>query len=174
MKKLKKKIVGLPKNLKGYKDMKKYKLLKEDFIEHNGFILYRIKALKDWWNIKEGQLGGYIWKEENLSQEGACWVHKRARVYGYARVSGRTQIWNSYNDLYQQRTIDYLTKKQLKTDSNIWDKKEYAEDYQENFELDEGIEELKNNLENIINEQEELINKLENKIKELENKKLFN
>ena len=42
--------------------------------------LKRIKRLSD------GRLGGWIEKEENLSQEGACWVFDEAQVSGSARV----------------------------------------------------------------------------------------
>jgi len=38
--------------------------------------LYRIRALKDFENVKNGDLGGYIRSENNLSQEGNCWVYK--------------------------------------------------------------------------------------------------
>ena len=48
--------------------------------------LKRIKRLSD------GRLGGWIEKEENLSQEGACWVFDEAQVSGSARVSGSAQV----------------------------------------------------------------------------------
>jgi len=72
------------------------------FIEHNGKKLYQIKALKDFGDVYAGELGGYIEKESNLSQEGDCWVYGNAKVYGNARifddakVCGNTQF-NSIN-----------------------------------------------------------------------------
>lgn len=48
--------------------------------------LYRIKAIRDFRNVKKGDLGGFIEKEGNLSQEGECWVYDNARVYGEAEV----------------------------------------------------------------------------------------
>lgn len=54
--------------------------------------MYRIKALKDFANIKAGDLGGLIDKESNLSQEGDCWISYNARVYGDAEVSGNAMI----------------------------------------------------------------------------------
>jgi len=40
-------------------------------------------------NLNEGEeLGGFIEKEENLSQEGDCWVADNAKVYGNARIFG--------------------------------------------------------------------------------------
>ena len=50
-------------------------ILKDEVIEFDGRKLYRIKALKDFNNVKEGELGGYIESEQNLSQEGNAWVY---------------------------------------------------------------------------------------------------
>ena len=43
--------------------MKKYELT-DDTIEFNGQILYRIKALRDFANVKAGDIGGYISGEQ--------------------------------------------------------------------------------------------------------------
>ena len=61
--------------------MKKFELT-TDSIKRNGVTLYRIKSLIDFEDVKAGDLGGYVEKEENLSQSGNAWV------YGDARVSG--------------------------------------------------------------------------------------
>jgi len=55
--------------------------------------LLRITALKDFSNVKKGDKGGLIEKEENLSQEGNCWVYEDAKVYGDARVSGNAVVY---------------------------------------------------------------------------------
>ena len=47
----------------------KYKLTEES-ISYFGKTLYRIEALKDFANVKKGDKGGYIEKEDNLSQRG--------------------------------------------------------------------------------------------------------
>ena len=52
----------------------KYKLLKDSTIIVNNIILFRIKALKSFENVKEGAIGGYIEKGRNLAQEGNAWV----------------------------------------------------------------------------------------------------
>ena len=39
---------------------KKYELLKDDYIKVGERTVYRIKALKDFGNVKKGDLGGYI------------------------------------------------------------------------------------------------------------------
>lgn len=72
--------------------MNKYELLQDDKIEVSGHILYRIKALKDFFGAKAGDLGGYIEGESNLSHEGTCWVYDNARVCGDARVCGNACV----------------------------------------------------------------------------------
>lgn len=71
---------------------KKYKFTKET-IKYDGRILHRIKALKDFGNVKKDSLGGFIEKEENLSQEGNCWIRSAignleldTKVYGEAKI----------------------------------------------------------------------------------------
>ena len=73
--------------------MKKFELTSE-FVTFLGKKLFRIKALISFGNVKEGELGGFVEKEENLSNDGNAWVSGDARVsgdawvYGDARVSG--------------------------------------------------------------------------------------
>ena len=69
--------------------MKKYELTNET-IEFRRRKLYRIRALRDFSNVKAGDLGGYIESEENLSQDGLCWVSEDARVCGNAWVCDNT------------------------------------------------------------------------------------
>ena len=71
---------------------KKYELLKDDAIKSNWSTLYRIRALRDFNDVKRGDLGGYIEKETNLSHDGNCWVSDNARVFGKARVSGNACV----------------------------------------------------------------------------------
>ena len=71
--------------------MKKYELT-DKTLEINGRMLYQIKALKDFDDVKVGDLGGWIESEQNLSQEGDCWVSDNARVSGDARVSDNARV----------------------------------------------------------------------------------
>lgn len=71
---------------------KKYELLPDHPIIVAGTPLYRIRALKDFGNVKAGSLGGFIASERNLSHDGDCWVLDDARVYDDAAVSGGAQI----------------------------------------------------------------------------------
>ena len=65
--------------------MKKYRLTEETKVI-NGHTLHRIEALKDFGSVKKGELGGWIEKEDNLSQNGKCWICDEAKVYGNAKV----------------------------------------------------------------------------------------
>ena len=66
---------------------KKYKFTDET-IEVNGKTLYRIEALKDFSNVKKGDRGGFIEKEENLSHLGDAWVYDDAKVFDNAEIFG--------------------------------------------------------------------------------------
>jgi len=72
----------------------KYKLTEEtkDFY---GTTLYRIEAVESFDNVKAGEKGGWIEKEDNLSQEGDCWVYDDARVCGNAWVYGDAQEYGN-------------------------------------------------------------------------------
>ena len=54
----------------------KYELIKSDSIKVGTSTLYRVKYLKDIkrFNVKAGDVGGYIESESNLSQDGDCVV----------------------------------------------------------------------------------------------------
>lgn len=87
---------------------KKYRILKDDFIKAHKFKscisseeessvveikLYRIQALKTFTKsggynpiIHVGELGGYVETEDNLSQEGNCWIFGDAKVKDGGKV----------------------------------------------------------------------------------------
>ena len=75
---------------------KKYKLTDET-INLCGKKLFRIKALKDFEDVKKGDKGGFIEDEHNLSHDGNSWVCCDARVYGNARVCGNIKIENNFD-----------------------------------------------------------------------------
>ena len=72
--------------------MKKFELTTEFITNMFGTKLFRIKALVEFGNIKAGELGGYVEKEENISQDGDAWVSDNAEVFGDATVSGDARI----------------------------------------------------------------------------------
>jgi len=74
---------------------KKYGLTDKSIRDVEGPTIYRIKALRDFSNVKAGDLGGYVEFEDNLSHNGNCWVYDDARIIGNARVYGGPQIFGS-------------------------------------------------------------------------------
>ncbi|WP_375616697.1 hypothetical protein [Bartonella sp. AP58NXGY] len=72
---------------------KKFALTNETRVISNQ-ILYRIKALKDFSDVKAGDLGGFVEKEDNLSHDGNCWVYDDACIYNNAYVSDNATVFN--------------------------------------------------------------------------------
>jgi ADP-glucose pyrophosphorylase len=89
----------------------KYQLLIGDPIQvknpKTGFPtkLYRIIALKDFqtsqgWAVKEGEIGGFIQSEKNLSQTDLSWVSQLAKIYDNVTlensyISGDAQVFEN-------------------------------------------------------------------------------
>ena len=74
--------------------MKKYEMT-SNINKFAGRKLFQIRALKDFGDVKAGDLGGYIEKEENLSQDGNAWVYDNALVYDDACVIDNAQIYDN-------------------------------------------------------------------------------
>lgn len=112
----------------------KYELTDET-IEWKGHTLYRIKAIKTFgkfpYEVFEGNFGGYVESENNLSQKDNCWIFDDAKVYGdaqvfddakvccnarvfdNARVKGNAQVYEN------AEIFDYAM---LWEDSQVWEK----------------------------------------------------
>ena len=83
--------------------MKKYEILmgEENTIEFEGRTLHRIRALKDFKEVKKGELGGFVEKGSNLSQEGGCWIYDDAkamddsRIYNNSKMYGNSRIYDN-------------------------------------------------------------------------------
>lgn len=90
---------------------KKFELTDQTHILPDGTVLHRIRAIANFGTVKAGELGGYIEKEDNLSQTGDAWVYgnawvsgnaqvcENAQVYGDAWVSGKAQVYE-YAQVY--------------------------------------------------------------------------
>ena len=90
--------------------MKKYEMT-SNVKEFSGHKLYQIRALKDFGDVKVGNLGGYIEKEENLSHDGNAQVYRGAQVFGNAQVYGETWLRNNawiFNDARISNKADYI------------------------------------------------------------------
>ncbi|QEE08866.1 phage related protein [Bartonella kosoyi] len=73
---------------------KKFALTNETRV-FNHKTLYRIKALKDFSDVKAGQLGGFIESEDNLSHDGNCWVYDNALVLNPAHIYENAKVFNN-------------------------------------------------------------------------------
>jgi len=82
---------------------KKYKFTDET-IEHEGITLRRIQAVRSFKHVKEGNLGGWIQKESNLSHEGDCWVGDEAMVYDAAQVYDNAQVYE-HASVYEEALV---------------------------------------------------------------------
>ncbi len=71
--------------------MKKYELTNTTS-SLSGRTLHRIRALKDFANVRAGDLGGWVESEDNLSQSGNCWVYNDAAVLHNARVQDNAKV----------------------------------------------------------------------------------
>lgn len=73
--------------------MKKYKFT-DEFIKFKNKKLYRIEALRTFGDVKKGDKGGFIEKEENLSHNDSCWIYDDSLVYDEATVYDNAIIKN--------------------------------------------------------------------------------
>lgn len=72
--------------------MKKYEFVDEVKVAF-GITLRRIRALISFSDVKAGDLGGFIEKEDNLPQSGDAWVYGDAQVCGNAWVCDNDAIF---------------------------------------------------------------------------------
>lgn len=76
----------------------KYVLVENDCCKKDiltGFlVLYRIKSLIDFGDIKANTLGGFVQSYNNLSQYGNSWIYNNAKVYEKALVCDNAKVKN--------------------------------------------------------------------------------
>jgi len=84
----------LENKIKGVQIPQKYKLTDES-IEHNGKILWRIEALRDFGDVKAGDRGGFVENHYNLSHDLTCWIYDNAIACENAKVSGDARLYNN-------------------------------------------------------------------------------
>ena len=60
----------------------------------NGVTLHQIECVTSFSDVKDGDVGGWIEKESNLSQYGNAWIYGNARVYGNACVSDDARVFD--------------------------------------------------------------------------------
>ena len=70
----------------------KYKLVEKKFFPELDRELWQIESVDYFVGAKKGERGGWIEKEDNLSQYGNAWVSDNARVYDNAWVYGNAMV----------------------------------------------------------------------------------
>ena len=75
--------------------MKKYELIKETETCYKRRIMYRIRALKDFSDIKAGDVGGWVCSYNNLSQEGDCWIYDNAKCLDDAKMFDDAKMYDN-------------------------------------------------------------------------------
>ena len=75
--------------------MKNYELIKESKTIFEGIEIYRIRALKDFSDVRTGDIGGWVCSEDNLSQNGNCWIYDNAKCLDDARVYYNAKMYDN-------------------------------------------------------------------------------
>ena len=94
-------------------------------LNHDGHVLHQIRRLSD------GELGGWIEKEENLSQEGECWVSGNAKVYDDAKVYGNAYVSENaqvYGNAKVYENADVWDEAQVYGNAKIYDQAQICGD----------------------------------------------
>lgn len=73
--------------------MPKYEIINETR-DIGGTVVYRIKALDSFDDVRSGDLGGFIESGSSLSQKGRCWVYDDSVVMGAAQVMDDAKVRN--------------------------------------------------------------------------------
>ena len=60
--------------------------------EVDSVTLYRIRALKDFANVKAGELGGYVTDEDCISQTDRSWVYDEDGLVINSKIYGDSSI----------------------------------------------------------------------------------
>ena len=58
-------------------------------------VVYRIVALKNFADVKEGDVGGWVGSTLNLSQVGKCWIYDDAVSYQGAKLHSDAALWDT-------------------------------------------------------------------------------
>ena len=83
--------------------MIKFKLTDEKMSNQLELDAYRIVALRDFGDVKAGDLGGFVEFESNLSHDGDCWIGEHGVVVHRCKVQGNAKI--DYAELYNGCSI---------------------------------------------------------------------
>ena len=76
--------------------MKKYELTDET-LKIGGRTLHRIRALRDFADVKAGNIGGWIEFKDNLSHDDNAWVYGRHALYTVTNIGSRNSTTTFFN-----------------------------------------------------------------------------
>lgn len=72
---------------------KKFELTDETYYDdYADARVYRIRALRDFGDVRGGDLGGFVEEESNLSHESTCWIYDNAVVCKGSKVSEEAEV----------------------------------------------------------------------------------
>lgn len=94
-------------------------------ISFNGRTLYRIRALKNFRNVKKGDLGGYVEKESNLSQTDDAWIYDDAKAMDNAIVKNDATLHHNaeiYNNVIVSGSASVNENATLRDKATVSDK----------------------------------------------------
>ena len=94
---------------------KKYEILMDEknTIEWKGHTLHRIRALRDFGDIRKGDIGGFVENENNLSHKGNCWIYDDAKamdnsiMYDNSRICDKSELHDDSEMYNYTRMYDY-------------------------------------------------------------------
>jgi hypothetical protein len=72
--------------------MQKCVLLTQGMQLDDGRSVKRIMAMRDFGNVRKGDIGGFVEWTNNLSQSGNCWIAGHAVAAGWSRISGNALL----------------------------------------------------------------------------------
>lgn len=87
--------------------------------------LFRIRATKDFEDVKIGDFGGFVQNESNLSQEGDCWIYDEAREFMMESKLKRNV--DEMADYLKDKAVNDNIKRFIPTTSDFIDNKMIAE-----------------------------------------------
>lgn len=83
--------------LKKINTMRKYKLIDPEGFDrkYKGIPMKRLIALKNFSDVKKGDLGGLIDESSTLSQDGDCWIYSGSVVIRDSKIDGNAKVRSS-------------------------------------------------------------------------------
>jgi len=85
---------------------------------------YRVKALRDFSDIKAGDVGGFVTSEHNLSQNGDCWVYDDAKMFDNSEIHNDAKMHNNsemHNNSKMLNNSEMFDSSKMHNNSKMYD-----------------------------------------------------